>query len=105
MRKAHLFTLLFATLAATAALAQTPPATTPATSPVDDTPSIKLGALLFADFTYQQSPQTKDTDGNTIHPSSFNISRFYINVTGNLNHRIAFRLTPEVSRETSSSSS
>lgn len=105
MRKAHLFTLLFAALASTIALAQTPPATTPPTPPVDDTPKINVGALLFADFTYQQSPRTKDTDGNTIHPSSFNISRAYINVTGNLNHHIAFRLTPEVSRETSSTSS
>jgi Phosphate-selective porin O and P len=105
MRKAHLFTRLLAALAATTALAQTPPATAPSTPSADDTPSIKLGALLFADFTYQQSPQTLDTDGNVIHPSSFNISRAYINVTGNLNHRIAFRLTPEVSRETSSTSS
>src|SRR5260221_467931 len=104
MRKAHLFILLFAALAATAAFAQTPPATAPITPPVDDTPKGSLGAMIFADYTYQQSPRTKDTDGNTIHPSSFNISRAYINVTANLNHRIAFPLTPQRSRATTTTS-
>src|SRR5439155_20450636 len=44
-------------------------------------------------------------DCNPIQPGSFTLSRAYINVTGNLKHRIAVRRTPEVSRETSSSSS
>jgi len=62
-------------------------------------PSIKLGTTIFADFTQQASPVSKDADGNDIHPSSFNISRAYINVTGNVHPRISFRITPDVGRE------
>jgi hypothetical protein len=68
-------------------------------TPPDDTPSIRVGVTLYADYTYQQSPQTTDFDGNTINPSTFNVSRSYINVTGNLNHIIAFRITPDIVRE------
>jgi hypothetical protein len=74
-------------------------------TPPDDTPKINVGALIFADYTYVESPKSKDADGNTINASSFNISRVYVNVTGSLNHLIAFRVTPEVSRETGTSSS
>ena len=74
---------------------------TPAASftPPDDTPSIKLGVTLYTDYTYQDSPQVKDADGNTINPSQFNVTRAYINVTGNINHIIAFRITPDVVRQ------
>jgi len=74
-------------------------------TPPDDTPSFKIGATIFADYTVQQSPNTKDSDGNTIRPSSFNVPRAYINVTGNVNHWIAFRITPDVARETGSGAS
>jgi len=74
-------------------------------TPPDDKPSFKIGAVIFGDYTYIDSPKITDADGNVIHPSSFNISRAYINVTGNLNHRIAFRITPDISRETGSGSS
>jgi hypothetical protein len=74
-------------------------------TPPDDKPSFKVGATIFGDFTYIQSPTATDADANVIHPSSFNISRAYINITGSLNHRIAFRITPDVSRETGSGSS
>lgn len=70
-----------------------------------DEPSIKLGATVFTDFTTQTSPETKDADGNAIHPSSFNVTRAYLNVTGNLNKRISFRITPDITRETGSGSS
>jgi len=93
---------LIALLCAGVMNAQTPAATPP---PVDDTPSFKVGTLLFADYTYQSSPSTIDSDGNAIHASSFNVSRAYINVTGKLNHWILFRVTPEVTRETGSGSS
>jgi hypothetical protein len=72
---------------------------------VDDTPSFKIGALLFGDYTYTQEPTSRDADGNLIHPSSFNVSRAYINVFGTLNHWISFRITPESTRETGSGSS
>ena len=71
----------------------------------DDTPKVNVGVTIFADYTYQQSPETKDADGNTIHPSAFNVSRAYINVIGNLNHLLAFRITPDITRESGSGSS
>jgi hypothetical protein len=74
---------------------------TPAASatPPDDTPSIKLGATIYTDFTYQSNPMVVDTDGNTVNPSSFNVSRSYINITGNVSHLVSFRITPDLVRE------
>src|SRR5438270_9319257 len=74
-------------------------------TPPNDTPTFKVGATIFADYTYNESPTATDSDGNTIHNSSFNVSRAYINVTGSLNHRIAYRVTPDITRETGSGSS
>ena len=68
-------------------------------TPPDDTPSIRVGATIYTDFTYQSSPQTTDADGNVINPGSFNVSRSYINITGNISHVVAFRITPDVVRE------
>jgi hypothetical protein len=68
-------------------------------TPPDDTPSIRVGVTIYADYTYQQSPDATDADGNVINPSSFNVTRSYINVTGNLSHIVAFRVTPDVVRE------
>ncbi len=90
-------------LVAAAATAQVTPAA--GYTPPDDTPSFKVGVTIFADYTYIDSPTSKDADGNTIHSSSFNASRAYINATGNLNHWIAYRITPDVSRETGTGSS
>src|SRR5262245_48207735 len=74
---------------------------TPAASytPPDDTPSIALGVTLYADFTYQNTPEIRDADGNLINPSAFNVTRSYINVIGKLNHWVAFRITPDVVRQ------
>jgi hypothetical protein len=88
---------------APAAVAQVTPAA--GYTPPDDTPSVKIGAVLFADFTTQQTPKATDADGNIYNPSSFNVSRGYINVTGNLNHLISFRITPDVTRESGTGSS
>ena len=71
----------------------------------DDTPTIKVGGLLFADYTYTSDLKLRDTDQNSFHPSAFNISRAYINVTGSLTHRISYRITPESTRESGSGSS
>jgi opacity protein-like surface antigen len=57
-----------------------------------DEPTFKLGATLFADYT------------DTRVTSSFNVSRAYINLTGSLNERIAFRVTPDIARETAGAS-
>jgi hypothetical protein len=74
-------------------------------TPPDDNPSFKVGSTIFGDYTYNQSPSVKDADGNTVHNSSFNISRAYVNFTGNLNHYIAYRVTPDITRETGTGSS
>ena len=79
------------------ALAQVTPAA--GFTPPDDTPSVKVGVTIYADYTYTDSPQSKDTDGNTINPSAFNVSRSYINITGNLSHVVAFRITPDITRQ------
>jgi hypothetical protein len=81
--------------------AQAPsPAPTPA-----DTPSIKVGVQVFADFTVQQSPKVNDADGNEVTLSAFQIGRSYINVTGNITRNISFRVTPDITRETGVGSS
>jgi hypothetical protein len=90
-------------LTVVAAQAQVTPAA--GFTPPDDTPSYRVGATIFGDYTFIDSPTTKDADNNTIHSSSFNISRAYVNVTGNLNHLIAYRITPDVTRETGTGSS
>ena len=60
-----------------------------------DEPSLKVGATVFADYTYQAGPVS----------SSFNVNRAYVNLTGSLNKRIAFRVTPDIYREAGSSGS
>jgi hypothetical protein len=74
-------------------------------TPPDDTPSIKVGATIFSDFTWTRAPQSKDSDGNLFYPNSFNVSRAYINLTGNVSHIVAFRVTSDVTRETGTGSS
>jgi len=92
--------LCFAAAFATSSAAQTPPAAAPA-----DPPSIKVGVLLFADYTVQQQPKIVDADGNTVTLSAFQITRSYINVTGTISKAIAFRITPDIVRETGVGSS
>ena len=74
-------------------------------TPPDDTPSVKVGGRIFADFTYLSAPQSKDADGNMVNLSAFNITRGYIDVTGNVSHIVAFRVTPDVTRESGAGSS
>jgi hypothetical protein len=68
----------------------------------DDTPSIRVGAVIYPDFTYTLDPAATDSDGNSFHLSQFNVTRSYINITGNISHLVAFRVTPDIARETSS---
>jgi hypothetical protein len=74
-------------------------------TPPDDTPTIKVGATLFADYSVLQTPKIKDTDGNDVTSNAFNVGRAYINVTGNISHNIAFRITPDIVRETGTGTS
>jgi hypothetical protein len=96
LTRVSLASLLVSCCAAVASAQVTPAA---GYTPPDDTPSIKVGATMYMDFTYQPSPETVDTDGNTINPSSFNVTRSYINITGNISHLVSFRITPDVTRE------
>jgi len=94
----------------TAVLAGAAPAAaqvTPAAgyTPPDDTPSIKVGVTIFADYTVNQKPKIKDADGNEVTLNQFQVGRSYINVTGNISHNISFRVTPDISRETGVGSS
>jgi phosphate-selective porin O/P len=96
------FSLLLMASAASDATGQVTPAA--GYTPPDDTPAIKVGATIFADYTIQQKPKTTDADGNEVTSNAFNVSRAYINVTGNLSHIIAFRVTPDIVRETTTGS-
>src|SRR5215208_1590033 len=74
-------------------------------TPPDDTPAIKVGVTIFADYTFNQKPKIKDADGNEVTLNQFQVGRSYINVTGNISHNIAFRITPDIARETGVGSS
>ena len=96
MRRVLLFTLT-GSLMAGAASAQVTPAA--GSTPPDDTPSIKLGVTVFPNFAYQSNPTITDADGNVVNKSAFDVSRCYINLTGNISHIVAFRITPDITRE------
>jgi hypothetical protein len=64
-----------------------------------------VGAVIYADYTLTQSPKQADADGNPIHANAFNVGRSYINITGNVSHVVAFRITPDIARETGTGSS
>ncbi|MGE5344507.1 MAG: hypothetical protein ACM3JH_01010 [Acidithiobacillales bacterium] len=88
---------------AVGASAQVTPAA--GTTPPDDKPFVKIGGTLFMDYTYTDSPKGKDANGNEINPNSFNITRGYINVTGQLHHLVSFRITPDIVRDTDATGS
>ena len=79
------------------ASAQVTPAA--AYTPPDDTQSIRVGSVIFYDYTYTHRPQATDAAGNLYSPQAFNVGRAYINVTGNVSHIISFRVTPDITRE------
>jgi hypothetical protein len=83
------------------AWAQVTSSTTMSGTPPSDTPSIALGTTIYADYTYQKSPKITDSVGNSVSLNSFNVTRAYINVIGNLSHVVQFRVTPDITRETS----
>ena len=95
-------TLAGTVIGASSAFAQVTPAA--GYTPPDDTPSIKVGATIFTDYTFQSAPKITDTDGNVVSPNSFNVGRAYINVTGNVSHLLAFRITPDIVRESGTGS-
>ena len=102
MKRAVMFVLAFNLLAAGVAGAQNQSPSTPAQ---DDTPTIRVGTTIFTDYTYQASPKSTNADGELYHANGFNLTRGYVNITGSLNRYVAFRLTPDIARETNASSS
>ena len=100
--------MLIATMGVVVALggspgaAQGPPAASP---PPDDTPSVRVGVTLFVDYTRTLDPEITDADGNRVSPSAFNVGRAYINLTGQVNHHVSFRVTPDITRESGTGSS
>lgn len=74
-------------------------------NPAPDSPTVSVGGVLFADYTYTRSPEGQDVDGNAIHRNTFEIGRAYLNFTGNISRLISFRITPDVTREQGTGSS
>lgn len=70
-------------------------------TPPDDTPRINLGMTLYPSVTIQTEPNVTDAAGNSVNRSSFDVGRAYINITGQLSHIVAFRITPDITRESS----
>jgi hypothetical protein len=97
------FAVLMMFVSPVAANAQVTPAAGSPSS--NDTPSIKIGAVIYADYTYTTTPLAADTDGNLVNVNQFNVGRAYLNVTGNVSHLVAFRITPDIVRETGAGSS
>jgi hypothetical protein len=91
------FASLVMSFCAAVASAQVTPAA-PYTPP-DDTPSIRVGMTLFPNFTYQTTPPITDADGNVVKRNTFDVTRAYINITGNISHLIALRITPDITRQ------
>jgi hypothetical protein len=60
--------LVLGTLALAAGVASATAQVTPAAGyvPPDDTPAIKVGAVIFTDYTVQQKPKIKDADNNDV---------------------------------------
>lgn len=73
--------------------------------PVDDTPSVRPGVTIYTDYTYQDQPTVTDSNHNTIHKGSFNVSRAYMNLIGNISHLVAFRVTADIQPDNNTSDS
>ena len=84
-------------ISAVTATAQVTPAA--AITPPEDTPSIRVGLTLFPTYVFQTTPPITDADGNVVKRNAFDVARSYINITGNISHLVAFRLTPDITRE------
>src|SRR4026207_1048166 len=62
--------------------------------PPDDTPAIRVGATIYADYTVQTNPKIKDADGNEVTSNAFNVTRTYINIPGTTHQNTQQRITP-----------
>lgn len=87
---------MVATVSSGVAAAQTAP---------PDRPTVRVGGVVFADYSIQQEPDAVDADGNEVTPNAFTVARAYINVTGTWGSRLSFRITPDIVRETGTGTS
>lgn len=66
-------------------------ASAPAFAADNETPiTVKVGGLVFADYT---------DSADDVRPSSFQITRAYLNVTGTITPMLSFRLTPDFAKD------
>ena len=94
-----------ALLVITPAAAQSQVSPAAGSVPPDDTPAIKIGATIFTDYTLTRAPKIRDANGDSVSLSAFNVARAYLNITGNISHLMAFRITPDIARETGTGAS
>jgi hypothetical protein len=73
--------------------------------PVDDTPTVRPGVTIYTDYSYTEKPEVKDAAGNSIHQSSFNVSRAYMTIAGSLSHLISYRVTGDVQNDNNTTDS
>ena len=97
--KALLFAGLFSIVLIKSAFSQVTPAA--GFTPPDDTPSIRVGITLYPNYTFVEKPKITDANGNTVPFNAFDVTRAYLNFTGQISHLIAFRVTPDVTRAAS----
>ena len=50
-------------------------------TPPDDTPAVNVGGTIFANYTYQLEPTVTNSQGDRVHPSSFDVTRAYDEAT------------------------
>ena len=96
LRRVLIASSLMSALAAVASAQVTPAA---GYTPPDDTPSIRVGMTLFPNVTYQSNPTITDADGTVVNKSAFDVTRSYINITGQISHLVSFRITPDITRQ------
>jgi hypothetical protein len=97
VERAVLIAVMVSVLVPLQALAQVTPAA--GYVPPDDTPSLRVGMTLYPLFNLQTEPAIVDAAGNSVHRNAFDVGRAYINLTGQLSHIVAFRITPDIVRE------
>jgi hypothetical protein len=68
-------------------------------TPPDDTPAIRVGMTLFPAYAFQTDPDITDANGESVNRNAFDVLRAYINVTGQISHLVAFRITPDITRQ------
>jgi len=54
---------------------------------------------LIPAYVFQTEPKIVDAAGNSVSRNAFDIQRSYINITGNISHIVAYRITPDITRE------